>query len=439
MMAEMSKRIFVVAALMATCAVLGMGQESSPPSGKRIILHAARLLDVRTGTTLSDQVIVIDGDKIASVGPAKSFATTSGSERIELPSATVLPGLIDCHVHLTVNPNLFGPAGLHISYPRSALIGARNARITLRAGFTTVRNLAADGYSDVALRDAINAADVPGPRMLVSGPALSIAGGHWDENYLAPQFAFSKEGVANGVEAVMKQVRENVKYGADIIKVMATGGVISEGDDPALAHYSPEELKAIVETAHALGRRVAAHAHASLGIKYAVLAGANSIEHGSYITDEDIRLMKDRGTYLVPTVYLEEWIQQNMQTIGWTPNMLEKAKTVIPIAHANLLHAFKSGVKVAFGTDAGVYPHGLNAHEFGKLVEMGLTPLQSIQAATVNAADLLGLGSKIGTIEVGKWADIIAVDGSPLQDVTTLEQVKFVMKGGEVIKNDYAK
>jgi imidazolonepropionase-like amidohydrolase len=256
MMTEMSKRILVVTALIATCTVLGMGQESSPPSGKKIILHAARLLDVRSGTTLSDQVIVIDGDKIASVGPAKSFKTGSESERIELPSATVLPGLIDCHVHLTVNPNLFGPAGLHISYPRGALIGARSARITLRAGFTAVRNLAADGYSDVALRDAIKAADVPGPRMLVSGPALSITGGHWDENYLAPQFAFSKQGVANGVEAVMRQVRENVKYGADVIKVMATGGVISEGDDPALAQYSPEELKAIVETAHALGRRV---------------------------------------------------------------------------------------------------------------------------------------------------------------------------------------
>ena len=236
----------------------------------------------------------------------------------------------------------------------------------------------------------------------------------------------------------MKTVRENVKYGADVIKVMATGGVVSQGDNPALAQYSQGELKAIVETAHGLGRKVAAHAHASLGIKNAVLAGADSIERGGYINDEDIQLMKEHGTYLVPTVYLEGWMLQNMQTLGWTLNMIEKARTVIPTAHKNLPRAFKSGMKVALGTDAGVYPHGLNGHELGKMVEMGLTPLQAIQAGTVNAADLLGWADRIGTIEPGKWADIVAVDG-PLRDITTLEHVKFVMKGGEVIKNDYAK
>jgi imidazolonepropionase-like amidohydrolase len=319
------------------------------------------------------------------------------------------------------------------------LIVARNARVTLEAGFTTVRNLAAGGYSDIALRDAINAGDVPGPRMLVSGPPLSITGGHWDENYLAPQFGFTNDGVADGVDAAMKKVRENVKYGADLIKVMATGGVLSQNDNPALAHYSLEELKAIVETTHGLGRKVAAHAHAAVGIKNAVLAGVDSVEHGSYMNDEDIQLMKERGTYLVPTVYLEDWLLQNMQNLGYTPNMMEKANTVVPIAHKNLSHAFKSGVKVALGTDAAVYPHGLNAHEFGKMVEMGLTPLQSIQAGTVNAADLLGWTDKIGTIEAGKWADLIAVDGDPLQDPTTLEHVKFVMKAGEVVKNEYSK
>jgi imidazolonepropionase-like amidohydrolase len=397
------------------------------------------MLDVKSGAILSNQFIVIEGDKIASVGPASSVRKTTDVERIELSNSTVLPGLIDCHVHLTGDPNQLdlGPAGLHISYPRRALIGARNARVTLEAGFTTVRNVGADGYSDVALRDAINADDVPGPRMLVSGPALSITGGHWDENYLAPQFASSKDGVADGVDAVMKQVRENIKYGADVIKFMATGGVVSEGDNPAIAQYSPEEMKAIVETAHGLGRKVAAHAHATVGIKRAVLAGADSIEHGSYIDDEGIRLMKERGTYLVPTVYLEDWVTENLPKLGWTPNTIEKAKTVIPIAHENVAHAFKSGVKVALGTDAGVYPHGLNGHEFGKMVEMGLTPLQAIQAGTVNAADLLGWADKIGTIEPGKFADIIAVDDNPMQDTSTLEHVKFVMKGGVVIKNEY--
>jgi imidazolonepropionase-like amidohydrolase len=249
----------------------------------KIVVHAAKLLDAKTGTTLSDQVVVIEGETIAAVGSAKSVRVDADAEQIELPNVTVLPRLIDCHVHLTSDPNQLdlGTAGLHISYTRRTLIGARNARITLEAGFTTVRNVAADGYMDVALRDAINAGDVTGPRMLVSGPALSITGGYWDENYLAPQFTFSKDAVA----AVMKQVRENVKYGADLIKVMATGGVVSEGDHPAQALYSPEELKAMVETAHGLGRKVAAHAHASLGIKYAIMAGVDSIEHGSYMTD----------------------------------------------------------------------------------------------------------------------------------------------------------
>ena len=267
-------------------------------------VKAAKVLDVRTGRYSADQMIWIDGDRIKAVGNAADIERQipSGATIIDLSNVTILPGLVDCHVHLTSNPSQLdlGPAGLHISYPRRALIGVRNARMTLEAGFTTVRNVAADGYADVALRDAINEGDVIGPRMLVSGPALSITGGHWDENYLGPQFTFSKEGVADGVAAVMKQVRENVKYGADLIKVMATGGVVSEGDNPAFEQYSPAELKAIVETAHGLGRKVAAHAHASLGIKNAVLAGVDSIEHGSYATDEDIQLMKEHGTTLCP-------------------------------------------------------------------------------------------------------------------------------------------
>jgi imidazolonepropionase-like amidohydrolase len=234
---------------------------------------------------------------------------------------------------------------------------------------------------------------------------------------------------------VIHKVRENIKYGADVIKFMATGGVLSQGDNPALAQYSPEEMKAIVDTAHGLGRKVAAHAHGALGIKYAVLAGVDSVEHGSYVNDEDIQLMKEHGTYLVPTVYLEDWLSQNMQSMGLTANMIDKAKTVLPIAEKNESHAFKSGVKIAFGTDAAVYPHGLNAHEFGKMVEMGLPPLVSIQAATVNAADLLGWSDRVGTIEPGKFADLVAVDGDPLANVHLLENVRFVMKGGEVIKN----
>lgn len=412
-------------------------QEAASTAQADIAIHAGKVLDVRTGNYLSDQIIWVEGSRIKAIGKAVDVEKELPAEtkRIDLSKETVLPGLIDCHTHLTFTPYSSGPAGLRISYPRQALIGARNARVTLQAGFTTVRNLGAGGYSDIALRDAINAGDVRGPRMLASGPPLSITGGHADENYLAPQFDYSADGVADGVDAVMAKVRQNIKYGADVIKFMATGGVLSEGDNPALEQYSPEEMKAIVDTAHGLGRKVAAHAHGALGIKNAVLAGVDSIEHGSYITDEDIQLMKQYGTYLVPTVYLEDWLMQNMQSLGLTPNMIEKAKTVLPIARKNLSHAFQSGVKVAFGTDAAVYPHGLNAHEFATMVGMGLTPLQSIQAATVNAADLIGWSDRVGTLEAGKYADIVAVNGDPLADVQVLENVSFVMKGGEVVKN----
>src|ERR1700722_4785811 len=423
--------IAMICAVTGFCA--GQTKNSTPAS---IAIRAGKVLDVRTGNYATDQIIWIDGDRIKAIGNASDISSKlpPATKIIDLSQSTVLPGLIDCHTHLTMTPRDSGPAGLHLSYPRQALIGARNARVTLEAGFTTVRNVGANGFSDVALRDAIRAGDVPGPRMLVSGPALSITGGHGDENFLAPQFGWSSDGVADGVDGVTKKVREDIKYGADVIKFMATGGVLSEGDNPALAQYSPEEMKAIVDTAHGLGRKVAAHAHGSAGIKYAVLAGVDSIEHGSYINDQDIELMKQRGTYLVPTVYLEDWLIENVQVLGLTPNMIEKARMVLPIAQQNLSHAFKSGVKIAFGTDAAVYPHGLNGHEFGKMVEMGMSPLQTIQAATVNASDLLGWADRVGTIEPGKFADIIAVQGDPLANVRVLENVQFVMKGGEVIK-----
>jgi imidazolonepropionase-like amidohydrolase len=411
---------------------------AAPPA--EIAIHAGKVLDVRTGKYATDQIIWIEGDRIKAIGSASDMASRipAGAKTIDLSKYTVLPGLIDCHTHLTMTPHDSGPFGLHASYPRQALTGARNARVTLEAGFTTVRNVGASGYSDIALRDAINAGDVPGPRMLASGPPLSITGGHGDENFLGPQFDWSSDGVADGVDGVQKKVRENIKYGADVIKFMATGGVLSEGDNPALAQYSEEEMKAIVDTAHSLGRKVAAHAHGAGGIKLAVIAGVDSIEHGSYINDEDIALMKERGTYLVPTVYLEDWLIENVNALGLTPNMIEKAKTVLPIAQQNLSHAFKSGVKVALGTDAAVYPHGLNGHEFGKMVDMGLPPLEAIQAGTVNAADLLGWSDRVGTLEPGKFADIVAVEGDPVANVHLLENVSFVMKGGAVVKDDSA-
>jgi imidazolonepropionase-like amidohydrolase len=426
--------IWILAMATGICAAQGK-PPAAPPA--EIAIHAGKVLDVRTGKYAADQIIWIEGERIKAIGSAAEMSAKipAGAKTIDLSQSTVLPGLIDCHTHLTMTPYDSGLSGVRVSYPRMALTGARNARVTLEAGFTTVRNLGASGYSDVALRDAINAGDVIGPRMLVSGPPLSITGGHGDANFLAPQFNWSDDGVADGVDGVQKKVREDIKYGADVIKFMATGGVLSEGDNPAVAQYSEEEMKSIIDTAHSLGRKVAAHAHGSGGIKLAVLAGVDSIEHGSYINDEDIALMKEHGTYLVPTVYLEDWLLENVTTLGLTPNMIQKANTVLPIAQQNLSHAFKSGVKVALGTDAAVYPHGLNAHEFGKMVEMDLTPLQSIQAGTVNAADLLGWSDRVGTLEAGKFADLVAVDGDPVANVRVLENVTFVMKGGAVVKN----
>jgi imidazolonepropionase-like amidohydrolase len=402
----------------------------------RTIVRAGKLLDVRTGKTLTNQAIVIENGKIVSVGPDSGTTDASANAKvIDLSGKTVLPGLIDAHTHITYDPR-FGYDRLAISLPREALIGAKNARLTLLAGFTTVRNLGASEFADIALRDAINAGDVPGPRMDASGPALSITGGHCDDNLLPYEWHATSIGVADGVENVQHKVREVIKYGSDVIKICATGGVLSLGDNPQHSQFTQAELAAIVADAHRLGRKVAAHAHGAEGIRWASEAGVDSIEHGSYLDDAGIAAMKQHGTYLVPTLYLGDWFMENAPKTGVPPAMLAKAKEVMPAARKNIAHAFASGVKVGFGTDAAVYPHGLNAHEFAVMVQLGLTPLQAIQAATVNDADLLGWSDKVGVLEPGHYADIIAVDGDTLQDVTTLEKVKFVMKGGVVYKSE---
>ena len=422
--------MFVVAAL-----CLGMAIAQTP---QHVAVHAGHVLDVKSGKMLSDQTLLIEGGKIVSSGPSAEAKVPSDALKIDLPNATLLPGLIDAHTHLTMNPP-FGYETLAISIPREALIGAKNARLTLMAGFTTVRNVGASGFTDVALRDSINAGDIPGPRMLVSGPAMGITGGHCDNDMLPFEYHAVGDGVADGIAAVQHKVRENIKYRVDLIKVCATGGVLSLGDNPQASQYTLEEMKAIVADAHRLGRKVAAHAHGAEGIRWAAEAGVDSIEHGSYIDDAGIAVMKEHGTYLVPTLYLGDWMIDNAAATHLPAPLLAKAQEVIPAARKNIAHAFASGVKVAFGTDAAVYPHGMNAHEFAVMVKLGLSPLQAIQAATINAADLLGWSGKVGMLEPGAWADIVAVDGDPLKDVTTLERVKFVMKGGAVVKNDYGK
>jgi imidazolonepropionase-like amidohydrolase len=407
---------------------------SQQPAGKRRLVRAGHLLDVKTGKLLDAQTIVVAGDTIQSIAPTASVPAQPGDTVVDLGGLTVLPGLIDVHTHLTMNPD-FDPFREVISTDaKEAINGVVNAKATLLAGITSVRNVGAYGFVDVDLRDAVNAGQVPGPHMQVSGPLLGITGGHCDENLLPVKYHAVRDGVADGISQVQHKVRENIKYGADLIKICATGGVLSKGDDPQASQYTLEEMQAIVADAHRLGRKVAAHAHGAQGILWATEAGVDSIEHGSYINDEAIAEMKKRGTYLVPTLYLEDWMLEK----GNLPAFYhQKMIDVSAVAKSNIKHAMQAGVKIAMGTDAAVYPHGLNAHELDVYVnQLGMAPLAALQTATINAADLMGWSAKTGALEPGKWADIIAVDKSPLEDVRVLQDVKFVMKAGVVYKSE---
>jgi imidazolonepropionase-like amidohydrolase len=408
------------------------GQPAKPPAGSRTLVRAGHLLDVKTGKILDGQTIVVTGDTISLVAASSAVPTQPGDTVVDLGDRTVMPGLIDVHTHITGQPNFDPYFELTQTDAKEAIQGVVNARTTLMAGFTTIRNVGAGGYTDVDLRDAINQGQVPGPHMQVSGPALGITGGHCDENLLPIKYHVTGEGVADGITGVQQKVRQNIKYGVDVIKICATGGVLSKGDDPQASQYTIEEMRAIVADAHRLGRKVAAHAHGSQGILWATEAGVDSIEHGSYIDEASIAAMKKNGTYLVPTLYLEDWM---IEKGNLPPIYQQKMKDTILVAKKNIKHAIESGVKIALGTDAAVYPHGLNAHELDVYVnQMGMTPLAAVQSATINAADLMGWSGKTGSIEPGHWADIIAVERNPLEDVRVLQHVSFVMKGGTVYK-----
>jgi imidazolonepropionase-like amidohydrolase len=407
---------------------------ASAQTATRTLVRTGHLLDVKTGAEPAAQTIIVTGDRITAIAPTASTPKQAGDTEIDLTRYTVMPGLIDVHTHLTMTTNFDPYFELSMTPAKEAIIGVENAKVTLEAGFTTVRNVGANDFTDVALRDEINAGHIPGPHMQVSGPALGITGGHMDENLLPYEYHVHGQAVADGIPAVQHQVRENIKYGADLIKIGATGGVLSKGDDPQASQYTLEEMQAIVADAHRLGRKVAAHAHGGQGILWASEAGVDSIEHGSYLNDEGIAMMKKHGTYLVPTAYLIDWMQQ----YGKLPPLYQqKMKDVSAVEKQNAIKAIKAGVKVALGTDAAVYPHGLNAHEVDVYVnQFGMSPLQGIQTGTINAADLMGWTDKIGTVEPGKWADIIAIDGDPLKDVKLLQHVPFVMKSGMVYKDE---
>jgi len=399
------------------------------------LLIGGNILDVKSGDIHNDKVIGITENKISYIGSRKNVPENNWTE-INLKGATLLPGLSDSHVHLTGKTGVFGYESLQYSLPSKTISGVVNANKTLMAGFTTVRNLGAPGYADVALRDAIAKGEIPGPRMLVAGPSIGITGGHCDSNLLPFEYKIEAEGVANGPWAVRKKVRQNNKYGVDVIKFCGTGGVLSKGTKIGAQQFTLEEMTALVDEAHLLGLKVAVHAHGKEGIQTALQAGVDSIEHASLITDESIKLAKKQGTFLSMDIYVSDYILSEGEAAGILPESLEKERQVGKLQRQRFQAAVKANAKIAFGSDAGVYPHGINARQFSKMVEWGMSPLQAIQASTIGNAELFGLQTQLGSLEIGKFADIIAVKANPLDDIQTLEKVSFVMKEGIVYKNE---
>ncbi len=417
-------------------------QPAPKPAPKTVYVRAGRLFDATSDSIRENMVIVVLGDRIQTVAPATAVSVPAGATVIDLTHATVLPGLIDCHTHLSFRADRYNEIYAFKDTPfDSAFNGVVHARKTLEAGFTTVRDVGSPPFLAVDLRNYINEGFIPGPRIVASGPAISITGGHGDLNNYSPQtrvtmFPDERDfAIADGVDQIRHVVRSQVKYGVDVIKILATGGVLSKGDSPGASQFTFDELKVAAEEAHMAGRKIAAHAHGTQGIKNAILAGIDSIEHASLIDDEGIRLAKEHGTYLVMDIYNDDYILGKAIEFGLPQENVDKERMVGRLQRENFERAVKGGAKMAFGTDAGVYPHGDNAKQFYYMVKYGMTPAQAIRAATSNAADLIGRAKDVGTIESGKYADIIAVAADPLQDVKALENVGFVMKGGVVVKD----
>ncbi len=405
-------------------------------------IKAGKVIDVVSGKILINQIILIDRDTIVNIGT--SLSIPSDAEMIDLSNSTVLPGLIDCHTHLTGQPSEDYYADIFRKTPiDNAITAPVYAKRTLEAGFTTCRDVGAPAFVDVALRNAINRGEVEGPRLQVATLFIGSTGSHGDLNGFSPYLDWKMpehmSGVANGVEGVREQVRYNIKYGADLIKFGASAGVLSEEESLGAPQYSQEEMNAIVDEAKRWGRKTCAHAHGTDAIKMAINAGVASVEHGSIMDEEALRLMKEKGTFYDPSLYVGDYVIKEFEKKGYPEIIMNKARTITPLIGKSVSDAVKAGVKIVYGTDAGVFPHGLNARQFSYLVKYGLTPMQAIQTATINSADLLGWKRKIGSIEKGKYADIIAVEGNPLDNISVLEHVTFVMKGGVVYKNETKK
>jgi imidazolonepropionase-like amidohydrolase len=431
----MSRPLFALAFLVLALPGRGMAQAADAPAPHRVAIRAARLIDGRGGPPLQNAVILVDSSRITAVGA--HLPIPPGTTVVDLGKATVLPGLIDCHTHITGgDPGDYYEGLFRRSPVDYAVASPTFARRTLEAGFTSVRDVGSGEFIDVALRRAIDSGLVIGPRMQVATLAIGSTGGHNDIVGFSPYLKFGQfSGVADGVDEIRKLVRFEVKNGADVIKLIASAGVLSEEQSVGAAQYTQEEMNAAVQEAAQWGRKVAAHAHGAEAIKRAVRAGVASIEHGSLLDDEGIRLMKERGTYLVADIYNDDYIMAEYKRLKYPEKILEKERQIGRLQRENFRRAVRAGVKIAYGTDAGVYPHGWNGKQFAFMVRYGLTPMQAIQSATISAADLLGWSDKVGAVVPGLYADVIAVEGDPLTDITQLERVTFVMKGGVVYKD----
>jgi imidazolonepropionase-like amidohydrolase len=424
------------ALLLLAVPLSAMATTAPPPT--LVAVKTGRLIDPKAGSVLTGAIILIENGRVKAVGPA--LAIPAGAKVIDLSALTVLPGLFDCHTHLVGDYSTDGDplSDLKTTSAQRAFESVPNARVTLEAGFTTVRDVGTyRAFVDVALRDAIARGAFPGPRMFVAGAYVTISEGGGALTGFAPDITLPwdlRYGVADGADQVRQRVREIAAHGVDLIKVLASGAFLTHGSRPGAVEFTFEELKAAVEEASKKGLKVAAHAHATEAIKLAVKAGVASIEHGTYLDDEGIRLMKEHGTYLVADIYDAEWIRQGAKT-GTPKDFADKEPEADEIQRENFRKAVKAGVKIAFGTDSSVYPHGLNARQFAWQVRYGQTPMEAIRSATITAAELIGREAEIGSLEPGKWADLIAVKGDPLQDVRVLESVAFVMKEGKVYKD----
>jgi imidazolonepropionase-like amidohydrolase len=407
------------------------GSAAAPPV---VAIRCGRLLTMEEGAKpVADAVVVVTGDRITAAGAG--VAIPAGARVIDLSGMTVLPGLIDCHTHLSMQlGGSYFQAIATTSQLDRAVLAPKFAEATVRAGFTTVRDVGSVSYVDVALHKAIDRGDLVGPRMLCATMGVGATGGHFDDSGLSPFLEIHEpSGVADGPDALRHLIRDEIKHGATVIKMAATAGVLSNEDSVGAPQFTLEEEKAIVDEAHMWGRKVAAHAHGADGIRRAVEAGVDSIEHGSLLDDAGIALMKQKGTTFVPTLYVGAYLLENATKLGFPPHQMEKAQLVAVQSRDAVRRAHAAGVKMAFGTDAGVFPHGLNAREFALLVASGFTPEEAIEDATRHAAELIGWSDQVGRVAPGLFADLVAVEGDPLTDVTRLEHVDFVMKGGAVV------